>query len=189
MNKRYNYIFCRLSKIIKPHNLNIIDCACGDTGGLLVFKDIGNKIIGIDINKEKIKNNNVVHEKYSFICSSIVNIPICNSWADIFVCSETLEHLSEKEYTSAIREINRVVKIGGIICITVPENKKYCLSNKFHKIYISARKIEKSFNNCSILDKTVFFKKKAYNRGNLVIFLKKEKLIKRDNDFIGYYIE
>ena len=51
------------------------------------------------------------------------SIPLKNRTIDSVFCSEVLEHVPNHKI--AIREFNRILKIGGILFITVPTHMKY----------------------------------------------------------------
>ena len=50
-------------------------------------------------------------------------LPFASAALDYVVCSEVLEHVEDDE--AAIRELARVLRAGGLACITVPHRKCY----------------------------------------------------------------
>jgi len=168
-NKRYEYILQNLLKLrVKPGS-KVIDCACGDGYGSDVIQSAGMKVIGYDISEELVclSMDRGVEADVANICS----IPCSEDLADVFICSETLEHLDKLELQKAVKEIKRITKKNGIICITVPHDRTLCLRNKNHKQYLSGKDLEKLFNDCSVLLRGKFCKKPG--KCNTVIFFKK----------------
>lgn len=55
----------------------------------------------------------------------ITHLGIKSNSIDIIICSEVLEHIADD--IAALREMNRVLKKGGSLIITVPTNKHYWL--------------------------------------------------------------
>ena len=93
-----------------------------------------------------------------------------DNFADIFICSETLEHLTRDQSLMASEEIQRVCKEGGVICITVPEDKNKCMLGKGHKQYLSSSDIVFHFSSLEILFEGVYCKKKG--KCNRVMFFR-----------------
>ena len=127
------------------------------------------KVIGYDISKELI--NSAIHKGVEASEANICDLPCKDGLADVFVCSETLEHLGNIELEQAVGEIKRSTKKDGIICITVPSDKTLCLKNKSHKQYLSAKDLKRCFNNCDVLLLGQFCKKQ--DKCNTVIFFRK----------------
>lgn len=149
----------------------VVDCACGEGDGTKMLA--GKKIIGVDIDRKKIETAKQLSDNM-FIVGSVCNLPLQSSSVDIFICSETLEHLDARESELAVAEIIRVMRAGGCLCITVPADKKVCLQNKYHKRYWSKDDLERSFFSFRVLRFSLFSKNPANKkRSNLVMLLTK----------------
>lgn len=168
-NKRYYYILKYLLKYNVKIGSTIIDCACGDGYGSKILNSANMNVIGYDISEELIKTS-VSREVNSHV-ANICNLPCEDVIADVFVCSETLEHLDSKELGQAVKEIKRVTKKNGIICITVPSDPRLCLRNKNHKQYLSIKDLKKIFSDCDVLFNGKFCKKP--DKCNTVMFFRK----------------
>lgn len=63
-------------------------------------------------------------------------LPFAENTFDVIICSEVLEHLHH--YRSALREIKRVLKPDGNLCISVPrygpERICWALSREYHEV-------------------------------------------------------
>ncbi|VVB87094.1 Ubiquinone biosynthesis O-methyltransferase [uncultured archaeon] len=95
----------------------LLDVGCGTKPYKEVFADIVETHIGIDYpssisaNKE---NKNV--EAYSIL----PYLPFKNESFDTVLATEVLEHVSEP--SSAFKEINRILKKGGVLILTTPQS-------------------------------------------------------------------
>lgn len=168
-NKRYSYILKNLLRLKVKNGSTVIDCACGDGYGSDVLNSSGMNVIGYDILDDLV--DIAIGRGVEAGVANICNLPCGNEMADVFVCSETLEHLDKHELTKAVDEIKRVTKKNGIICITVPSDPKVCLRNKNHKQYLSRKDLEHTFSDCKILFYGEFCKKPG--KCNAVVFFRK----------------
>lgn len=168
-NKRYEYILKHLLKLrVKPGS-TIIDCACGDGYGSDILNKSNMKVVGYDISEELVCT--AISRNVEADVADICDLPCDDNFADVFVCSETLEHLNHKELKQAVSEIKRTTKKNGIICITVPSDPVLCLKNKNHKQYLSLKNLEDAFKDCSFLLHGQFCKKPG--KCNTVVFFRK----------------
>lgn len=172
-HKRYDYIVKQISSFTTIKQHNIVDCGCGVGDGTKHLAKEGGEVIGIDIDKNNIITARKTFANIKFMQGSILSIELEEFWADVFVCSETLEHLSRKNSLLAAQEIKRVCKQGAYICITVPNTKKACMANQKHKQYLSVDDIVQHFPYCSLIYSSVFYKSINKNRGNRVVILRK----------------
>lgn len=170
-NKRYKYLFKKLLENGVAKDDVIVDCACGDGFGTNILINNGwNNIMAYDISYKNVSKANRRGVKASQ--ADICYMPCDNNIADVFICSETLEHiLSGKNTTRAVEEIKRVCKDNGLICITVPEDEEICLKNKKHQQYLSLKMIEGLFEEWEVIFKGKWCKKPG--RCNNVVFFRK----------------
>lgn len=107
-------------------DLRVLDCGCGRGFYLKVLSEAFPKfrLYGTDLNKTYLEkaNNNINNSKVKLKIGNIENLPYKNSFFDVVIASEILEHVDND--SKAIREIFRVLKRGGKAIITVP-NKNY----------------------------------------------------------------
>lgn len=169
-NTRYLYLYKILSKIGATLNGVVIDCSCGEGYGASLLQQKDMKIIGYDISAEEVKKS--IDKGVEAYIGDIRDLSCEDSKADIFICSETLEHLTRKESLRAIQEINRVCKDGAYICVTVPEDKVKCLNNKKHKQFISVDDLRDLFISFEEIFKGLFRKSKG--KCNLVMIFRKK---------------
>jgi len=168
-NKRYAYLFDKLSGVGVTEKDFIVDCACGGGYGSSILRGKGWTVVGFDISKKCLQEANDRGVPASF--ADICKMPVEDSIADVFICSETLEHIvSGKSMMKAVGEIKRVCKDDGLVCITVPADKEKCLKNPKHKTYLTTDDLETLFVGWETIFKGEFCKKPG--RCNNVIILR-----------------
>ncbi len=120
--KRAAYI---LNEVERKNPEKILDAGCG-RGFYLKAISLYNspkEICGIDINPsylEKAKKLCAGDKRVKIAQASIYTLSYPNSYFDFIICSEILEHLTGDE--KALSELNRVLKPGGSLVITVPHH-------------------------------------------------------------------
>lgn len=137
--------------------MSVVDCSCGNGRGSYLLMSHGCNVIGIDISEKCVNktNDRGVLASQGDICDLDLDTDI----ADVFICSETLEHLDEKETLKAASEIKRIVKDEGLICITVPEDRDICLRNKLHKQFLTKSDLEDIFSPWICFHHDIYCKK------------------------------
>ena len=107
----------------------VLDIGCGEgrhSLGLYVDKEIN--AVGMDLSlkdmktaKSRIKDFSISENNKSscvFGAGNIHSLPFEDNLFDAVICSEVLEHLDSLE--SAVSEIVRVLKPGGVLAVSVP---------------------------------------------------------------------
>lgn len=159
----------KLSEIKNSKEMNALDLGCG--GGrhteLLCKKDFF--VYSVDINPEMIKATKKrvkkIKNQPKFIGKgSILNIPFCSDFFDVIIATGVLHQGKGLiEYELAIRELSRVIKENGVICLNVFTNKildeTYVKKGDDEFSYIT----KEGLPMC-LLDKNTFYKlMKKYN--------------------------
>ena len=101
-----------------PHltNKRVVDLGCGDGASTKFFTEHGVKVIGVDINQEKLDLNQT-----ATICDDMVSYlkkQPDNSIPNIF-CHHALEHLPNPQ--EVLDLISKKLPTGGVIYIEVPD--------------------------------------------------------------------
>ncbi|MFH1785017.1 MAG: class I SAM-dependent methyltransferase [Candidatus Micrarchaeota archaeon] len=143
--KRYPWIFKQLSgyedycdkyklhailKTVSKYKLNsILDNGCGAAVVSRILAKNGYKVTGFDISYAIIKKI-PKQRNLKLIVGDSDTLPFPDNSFDCVICSEVLEHI--KDNGPSIKEINRVLKKGGIAIITIPNWSCYdCLEGNF----------------------------------------------------------
>jgi 2-polyprenyl-3-methyl-5-hydroxy-6-metoxy-1,4-benzoquinol methylase len=113
----------------RHHPFHVLDIGCGHgrhLGALMRIPET--TAIGSDINhkdlleaKKKLEYQTSVAEcvgKWHLLKSTITRLPLKSNFFDLVICSEVLEHIHL--HRTAVKELLRVLKVGGIIAISVP---------------------------------------------------------------------
>jgi ubiquinone/menaquinone biosynthesis C-methylase UbiE len=99
---------------------------------LRILKGKVNKVIGIDVDPEA-KDNPCIDEYLSLDSD---RWPVEDESVDLVVCDNVLEHIKDPD--PFFREANRVLRMGGYICIRAPNSWNYIslssrlIPNKYH---------------------------------------------------------
>ena len=85
----------------------VLDIGCGDMLDRVGFSP-GDEYIGVDITKSK----------YTIALADVHKLPFKNESFDACICNFVLEHVREPEI--ALIECNRILKMGGMLWVSVP---------------------------------------------------------------------
>ena len=107
-------------------NWNVLDAACGGGSFLPLMIELvgdGGKVSAIDLAPENVKTvqAKVAQNRWSTIgtvdVGSILDLPYDDQSFDAVWCANTMQYLSEEEVHTAIKEMCRVVRSGGLVAI------------------------------------------------------------------------
>lgn len=93
--------------------ITILEAGCGSMSRFNYRKDA--RMVGIDISKEQLDKNTLLHEK---ILGDLESYPLPESQYDIIVCWDVLEHLRHPKL--ALRNFSNAVNRGGVIVLASP---------------------------------------------------------------------
>jgi len=180
---KYRFQFIKMILQKEPRDSYILDIGCNI--GILgeYYKTLGSKVTYIDIDNFFIKcaraNNFNFNIEQSFICASLENIPVKDSFFDIIIVSEVIEHLPIEKHRQALEEILRVAKTNSTIAITTP--------NRFSLPGLEGRFIELFVNGYKWVawDETHHY---IYSSWEFVHFLKSNKKLKIDKIYGFYFL-
>lgn len=115
-----------MSFLPELYDKTVLEIGCGIGDFWITLKNfkkaVYKKYIALDIsflNLEKSRQLalNISDERIILIQADVLNLPLSNKLIDIIICTEVLEHLDDLQ---AMQEINRVLRPGGYLLITVP---------------------------------------------------------------------
>ena len=125
--KRYKWVAKKL------RNKKVLDIACG-TGYGSALLSLHNKVMGVDISEEAIKEAKENFEIPNFKVGNAEKLEFDNESFDAVVSFETIEHLDKPQ--EFIKEVRRVLKKDGMFYGSIPKESDTQESrehNKFHK--------------------------------------------------------
>lgn len=133
----------------------ILDIGCGKGFMLYDLKKTlpGLNLTGIDISRYAIKNAHPKIKKNVFV-SNAKKLPFKDKSFDIVISINTIHNLVKSDCAKALREINRVSKIGSFITVDAYRNK--IEKKKMYTWNLTAKTI------MSVKDWKKFFKKNNY---------------------------
>ena len=128
---RYNEVL----KIIKSTD-TLLDIACGTGFGSNILAKKAAQVIGGDIDKTTITENNTIYQKENLTFQELdgTKLPFDDNTFDVLVSFETIEHTIH--YEEMIKEFKRVVKPTGKLFISTPNfylnSPSGIVTNPFH---------------------------------------------------------
>ena len=113
---------------------DISDCVCLDYGcgsGHIIgyFLEENIKIYGVDMSEKSIEVVNQKYEGCSYWGGGRVfkgdKLPFTDNMFDLITCTEVIEHILPKHMELFLSELRRIMKVGGRILITTPNNENF----------------------------------------------------------------
>lgn len=132
----------------------VLDIASGSGYGSAAISKAASKVFGVDIDAKAVKYSSEKYgnKKTEFLVGSGTDIPLANNAVDVVVSHETIEHI--KNYKKFLHEIKRVLKPGGQLVISTPNDDEYPAGNHFHihqfKINEFKKLLQTFFNNVEL---------------------------------------
>ena len=104
----------------------VLDLGCGEGYGTKILKRAGaSKIIGVDINKEVIKQakKNYSSKSVFFQEGDAQGLEFKDKSFDLVISLELIEHL--QNYKKYLKEVKRVLKTKGVFILSTPNKDNY----------------------------------------------------------------
>ena len=123
-----DYVMAKPARLKK--NARVLDIGCGV--GILVeqFNKLGYQAVGIDVNKEAIKNS--ICPKNCFLVQTAAKLSYSDNYFNLVVSREVLEHISVSDIDACINEWDRV-SVGKMIhIIAVRERGLSAIDDPMH---------------------------------------------------------
>lgn len=112
-----------LLKDSRIKNKKIVDI--GSSFGWLekeILKEKPKEVIGLEINKEAVDFAIKNVKGAIFIEAGALDLPIKSNYADIVTFFDVIEHIPINTENVALKEINRILKKGGILLLSTPND-------------------------------------------------------------------
>lgn len=113
----------------------VLDIASGEGYGSNLLAQSAKYVYGVDISEEAVNFAKVKYtaENLSFIKGSAFKIPLEDNSIDVVVSFETIEH--HDKHDEMLKEINRVLKMNGILVLSSPNKSEYSDKTNFQNPY------------------------------------------------------
>ena len=125
----------------------VLDLGCGEgRHAIAAYLESDVHSVGVDLSvqdlsraREKFADFQQTQEtsrELSLTSADALSLPFANDTFDKIICSEVLEHIPD--YESVLLEIQRILKPGGLLCVSVPRRwpERICwwLSEEYHLV-------------------------------------------------------
>lgn len=114
-------ITCNLAAVDGSTFILDIGCESGNITSKLPHET--HHVILLDVDQEALRpiKKNVEHSFVSCLVADVYGLPFAGRSVDRILCTEVLEHLVDPE--KAVREIERILKPGGRVVVSVPNDR------------------------------------------------------------------
>jgi len=115
---------------LRDHH-RVLDLGCGEGRHSIAAWLQRAGVCGVDLDLESLKRTRAKQKDFlppasnapaatalGLCCADSLQLPFRDNFFDRIICSEMLEHIDD--YAAALREIRRVLKPDGLLCISVP---------------------------------------------------------------------
>jgi len=111
----------------------ILDIGCGEGFVTSHFTE-ASFVVGVEVSKEylSIAKSKLTWPNVDFICADATALPIRTAVFNKIALLEVLEHLPENSQGKLIHEIDRILKKGGILIISVPYREQITYTRCIH---------------------------------------------------------
>jgi len=115
--------FC-IFDIIKNelNNSSHIDIGCWTGGFLLLCSSVTLKSFGLDLQLQPLLAAKKYNPQTKLVSGNLLHLPLKASSFDIVTLTEVIEHIPDGSEIAALREISRILRPGGKIFLTTPNN-------------------------------------------------------------------
>lgn len=131
--------FCR--------GLDVLDVASGEGYGTALLSQVAKTVIGVEIDAQVVEaaRREFGRDNLRYEQGNACSLPLQDAVVDVVVSFETLEHFGEQE--QFLKEVQRVLKPGGLLIISTPDRDAYSPfnvpPNPFHVKELTALEFSK----------------------------------------------
>ena len=112
---RQKIILQCLKKYTKPQPIKILNIGVAGGASSAWLSSLG-EVVSVETDPAFL--NHLISENIPVVNASVANMPFDNNYFDLVCAFDVIEHVEDD--IAAIKEIERVCKVEGFICITVP---------------------------------------------------------------------
>lgn len=128
----------------------ILDIGCGNGLHSVIFALYGAKVVGIDMNKERLSMFMKFVERLRYLnikmsYGSALDLPIRTEKCDIVFCNQFISHVSN--LTTAMKEAKRVLRNNGFFIISDTNRETLSNQKSLKKIY---KRVDKKIRNITL---------------------------------------
>lgn len=124
--RRIEVIFDEFLKHQSIDHLSLLDGGCGTGFFTSAARARNAHVIPLDISPKLVKKTLQKNSLNKGICGSLLELPFKSNTFDIVISSDVIEHTCDP-YTST-KELIRVLKPNGLLCLTVPNRTTWYFS-------------------------------------------------------------
>lgn len=120
----------------------VLDAGCSFGGKTIFYAEQGcATTIGLDLDEVRIKHAKEYAESKNvkgveYIQGNLLNLPFESDKFDVIFITDVVEHIARPILIGALKELKRVLKPGGRICIEFPPWSSYDAGHLYDYIYI-----------------------------------------------------
>ena len=87
-------------------------------------------LLGVEINDYAVSQAKKLHPEVDIIKGSAFDLPFRDNYFDLVYSGQSIEHITEPECDTVLREVYRVLKPNGFFCVDTPNAKATRLQQK-----------------------------------------------------------
>jgi 2-polyprenyl-3-methyl-5-hydroxy-6-metoxy-1,4-benzoquinol methylase len=110
----------------------VLDIACGSGYGTQIMAASASRVYGVDVDEPTIRyaKEHYAADNIEYLVGDGVAIPLSDHSVDVVVSYETIEHI--EDYQTFMKEVKRVLKPGGVLLLSTPNDIEYGEGNHYH---------------------------------------------------------
>lgn len=98
----------------------ILDVPCGVGWGTNTFSGVAKEIHGLDIDSESIQYGWEHYKGIQFQAGDMRDMPYMGDYFNSVLCLDGYEHLERNDQGQFMKEVTRILKVGGVFILMVP---------------------------------------------------------------------
>lgn len=129
---------CQLVRERVPPDGRVLEISCGPGRNLIALREAGYAVQGTNFSKHEMLADDLPIELGVDVMQSL---PYEDASFDAVLLCDVIEHLSD--HAAALRNIQRVLKVGGILIMVTPNVMR--INSRLHFLLTGFRKVKRSF--------------------------------------------